>query len=125
MERGKYKLEVNNGVINITPLAPVYYQIAEDIANQLCHSGSNEWNKVCLIVINALDSNSKSIKSKIVGKTSYGSGFYPPSLESVKNRNFEQAKAYVDGYTDAVNQFKSIFETSENMLIQVLNEILP
>lgn len=125
MEIGKYKLEVKNGIINITPSAPEYYQIAESLANEFAESGTNEWNELCLKVINILNDNSKSIKSKIVGSVSYGSGFYPISQETVKGRKFEEAKAFVEGYTEAVNNFKSIFETSEKSLIQVLNNVLP
>jgi hypothetical protein len=125
MEIGKYKLEVKDGIIKITPSVPEYYQIAESIANEIAESGTNEWRKICLNVINDLDYHSQGLKSKIVGKVSYGTGFYPPSQETVKGRKFEEAKAYIDGYTDAVNQFKSLFESSENHLIQVLNEVLP
>jgi len=125
MEIGKYKLEVKNGIINITPSAPEYYSIAEMIANDVAESGTSLWHEICLKVINHLDYHSKFLKSKIVGKVSYGTGFYPVSLETVKGRKFEEAKAYVDGYTDAVNQFKSIFENAENSLIESLNEVLP
>lgn len=125
MEIGKYKLEVKNGIINITPSAPEYYSIAEMIANDIAESGTSQWYEVCLKVINHLDYHSTALKSKIVGKVSYGMGFYPVRHENVKGRKFEEAKAYIDGYTDAVNQFKSIFENSEISLIQALNDILP
>lgn len=125
MEKEKYKLEVKNGIINITPSAPEYYQIAESIANELAESGTNKWREICLVIINILDNNSKSLKSKIVGKVSYGCHFYPISQEIVKGKKFEEAKAYVEGYTEAVNQFKSIFENSEKSLIETLDNILP
>lgn len=125
MEKEKYKLEVKNGIINITPSAPEYYQIAESIANELAESGTNKWREICLIIINILDNNSKSLKSKIVGKVSYGCQFYPISQEIVKGKKFEEARSYVEGYTEAVNQFKSIFENSEKSLIETLDNILP
>lgn len=43
----------------------------------------------------------------------------------VEGKNFEEAKAYVEGYAEAVNHFKSIFENSEKSLIEVLDDILP
>ena len=121
----KYKLEVKDGIIKIAPPAPEYYPIAESIANDLAKSGTTEWHEVCLKVINKLDYHSQFIKSKIVGKVSYGTGFYPIGLEIVKNRTFQESKAYVDGYADAVNQFKQTFEHNERTLIDVLDELLP
>jgi hypothetical protein len=125
MKIEKYKLEVKDGLITITPPAPEYYQIAESIANELAKSGTTEWHEICLKVINQLDYHSQFIKSKIVGKVSYGSGFFPKGLETVKNRPFQEAKAYYDGYSDAVNQFKLTFEHNEGTLIDVLDELLP
>ena len=125
MELGKYKLEVKSGIINITPPAPEYYRIAESIANEMAESGTSQWHEVCLKVINILDHSSQRLKSTIIGKVSYGTGFFPVRQESIKGRKFNEAKAYVDGYTDAVNQFKSMFESVENSLIQTLNDVLP
>lgn len=125
MEIGNYKLEVENGCIKITPEAPAYYQIAESVANKLAESGTTQWHKICLEVICLLDYHSKSIKSEIVGKVSYGESFYTVNLETVKGRKFDEAKAYIDGYTDAVNQFKSMFEYVELSLIETLNQVLP
>jgi hypothetical protein len=110
MEIGKYKLEVKDGFITITPPPSEYYRIAESIANELAKSGTTEWHEICLKVINKLDYHSQFIKSKIVGKVSYGTGFFAMNLETVKNRTFQESKAYVDGYADAVNQFKQTFE---------------
>ena len=130
----KYKLEVKDGIINITPPAPEYYQIAESIANELAKSGTTEWHEVCLKVINKLDYHSQFIKSKIIGKVSYGTGFYQRGLESVKNRTFQEAKAYCDGFSAkaycdgfsaAVSQFKQTFEHNERILEKVLDELLP
>ena len=125
MELGKYKLEVKSGIINITPPAPEYYRIAESIANEMAESGTSQWHEVCLKVINILDNSSQRLKSTIIGKVSYGTGFYPVRQEGISGRKFNEAKAYVDGYTDAVNQFKSMFESVENSLIQTLNDVLP
>lgn len=121
----QYKLEIKDGIISITPPAPEYYPIAESIANELAKSGTTEWHEVCLKVINKLDYHSQFIKSKIVGKVSYGSGFYQRGLETVKNRTFQESKAYVEGYADAVNQFKQTFDQNERTLIGVLDELLP
>lgn len=125
MKLGKYKLEVKNGIINITPPATEYYQIAESVANELAESGTSQWHEVCLKVINILDHHSQYLKSKIVGKVSYGTGFFPISQEAVKWRKFDETKAYVEGYREAVNQFNSIFESVEGSLIQALNDVLP
>jgi hypothetical protein len=122
---GKYKLEVKDGFITITPPANEYYAIAESIANELAKSGTTEWHEICLKVINKLDYHSQFIKSKIVGTVSYGSGFFPKGLETVKNRTFQEAKAYCDGYADAVHQFKQTFENNEGTLIDVLDELMP
>lgn len=125
MKIGKYTLAVKEGIIITTPKVPAYYSIAESMANEVAESGTTEWHEACLKLMNILDTHSKFIKSQIVGNVSYGTGFYPPGQESIKNRKFEEAKAYVDGYTDAVNQFKSYFEENENTLIRVLDEVLP
>jgi hypothetical protein len=125
MEIEKYKLEVKDGFITITPPADEYYAIAESIANELAKCATTEWHEICLKVINKLDYHSQFIKSKIVGTVSYGSGFFPKGLETVKNRKFEEAKAYIDGYADAVAQFKKYFEYNEETLIDVLDELLP
>ena len=125
MEIGKYKLEVIDGIINITPSAPEYYRIAESIANELSEGGTTYWREICLKVINILNDKSQLIKSKIVGEVSYGSGFYPISLETVKGRKFEESKAFVEGYSQAVEHFRTLFECSEESLIQTLDNILP
>lgn len=125
MKIGKYTLEVNDGIIKITPSAPMYYQIAESIANEVAKSGTTEWHEACLKVINVLDEHSKYLKAQILQNVNYGSGFYPVSQEIIKGRKFEEAKAYVDGYTDAVNNFKPLFSYSEDNLKNVLEKLLP
>jgi len=125
MEIGKYKLEVKDGIIKITPEAPFYYGVAESIANEIAESGTSEWHEVCLKVINELDSHSKYLKSLILQNVQFGAGFYPVSQETIKGRKFEEAKAYVEGYTEAVNHFRPLFSHSENNLKGVLEKLLP
>jgi hypothetical protein len=125
MKKGKFNLEIEGGRIKITPTANEYYSIAENIANQIAESGTEKWHETCLIVINALGDSAKHIKSNILGKVTYSTGFYPVSIEQVKGRNFEQAKSYVAGYKDAVQQFEQLFESADASFENALNQVLP
>ncbi len=131
-----FELSTNsNGMINYIPKPEfgmkkekfcVHFALGCNVANSTTESCTEEWYGVCLAVMDGLVDISEGLKHEVTKRLSYGA-YFPKSLESVHKGgiSFKEAVSHVNGYAEAVNDFKEIFETTDSMFRRCLNETFP
>ncbi len=118
-----FELNIENGIIKHYPEAIEYYQVGEKAANRLAECGTNEWGQICLSVMDSMAEQAESIKHRIISNVDFW--IYPKTLEEIKDRKFEQAKHYVEGYSDAIESFSDSFRNMDKSIEHAIGKALP
>ena len=106
----------------------IHFDLGCEVANKLAESATDEWYKLCLCVMDTVFEYSKIIKNDVISKMSYGH-YFPKQLEEINLQktgfSFEEAKAYIKGYSDAVCAFKDNFNVVDEQFRHCLDEVFP
>ena len=106
----------------------IHFDLGCSVANKLADPATDEWYKLCLSVMDAIYEHSEDIKSEVMQHMRYGN-YFPKHLEEMHKPktgySFDEAKAYVKGYADAVVAFKENFDAVDASFRYSLDKVFP